>query len=78
LSKQCCCSSSQDFLEEQQLAVGHQYLMGLLRRSVTGCIYTENSLAMRLFIHAIAFGYIIVVASACITTYVTSQLQSTI
>ena len=38
---------------------------GLLQKSVTGCIWsfhTENSLAMGLFTHAIAFGHIIVVA----------------
>ena len=64
LSKRCCFTSSQDSLEEQQLAVGHPYLTGLLQRSVTGCIWSfhkENSLASHSFTHAIAFGYIIVV-----------------
>jgi len=40
-------------------------LTGLLQRSFTGCIssfHTENSLAMRLFTHAIAVGPIIFVA----------------
>ena len=40
-------------------------LAGLLQRSFTGCIssfHTENSLAMRLFTHAIAVGHIILVA----------------
>jgi len=54
-------STSQDSLEEQQLAVGHQKLTGFLQTIVTGCIWSfhaGNSLATHSFTHAIAFGRI--------------------
>jgi len=62
----------------------HQYLTGLLQRSVTGCIWsfhTENNLITRSFTHAIVFGHIIVVASvrayvSDVTTAINEQWRS--
>ena len=75
-----CTSSSQDYLEKQQLAVGHQELTGLLQGLFTGCIgaFAQNSLPTSSFTHTIAFACIIVVVSTRGShTYVTSQLRST-